>query len=348
MDVLLSLPIASFFLAPSITSWSTSLNLLFFYMTWTTLVLSHSPLHVHLVGIFGIRIIFWLIPSIAFLLFDTALPSLAESIKLGGRSALPPRDPKVLIRTVGLAIFNLILVTAVEGGLSYVFTFLAEQPQLRTTSTLPLPWQIIKHILLLITSREVLTYYIHRYTLHEGGGKAKGSSSSALASLHARYAHARAGAPFSLQLFADHPLPLLIHRLVPIYLPAILLRPHLLTYFLFFMLSTLEETFAMSGYSIVPGIFMGGIVQRSAIHYASRGSSNYGAWGLLDWIMGTSRGRDVLEDVKGEADKHQVKERSAKKAGDGMNLIQESMDAWRDGNGTRRSSRKKTPKKINE
>ncbi|KAH8168741.1 fatty acid hydroxylase superfamily protein [Sarocladium implicatum] len=344
MDVLLSLPIASFFLAPSITSWSTSLNLLFFYMTWTTLVLSHNPLHVHLVGITAVRIVFWLIPSLFFLLFDTLLPSLAESLKLGGRSALPPRDPKVLGRTLILALLNLALVIAVEGGLSIAFTYIFGHPQLRTTSTLPLPWQIIKHVLLLVTSREILTYYIHRFTLHDGGKSAAGSSF--ISGLHLRYAHARAGAPFSLQLFADHPLPLILHRLVPIYLPAALLRPHLLTYFLFFVLSTLEETFAMSGYKAVPGIFMGGIVQRSAIHYATRGASNYGAWGLLDWINGTSRGRDVLEDVKDEADKHNLAERSSKKAGEGMNLIQDSMEAWRDGNGTRRSSRKKTPKKA--
>ncbi|KAL2203855.1 hypothetical protein CC79DRAFT_1076473 [Sarocladium strictum] len=344
MDILLSLPIASYFLAPSVTSWSTSLNLLFFYMTWTTLILSHGPLQVHLVGILGVRIVFWLIPSLIFLLFDTLVPSLAESLKLGGRSALPPRDPKILGRTLVLSLVNLILVVAVEGVLSIAFAYISGEPQLRTTSTLPLPWQIIKHILLLIASREILTYYIHRFTLHCGGGSASGNSF--ISSLHMRYAHTRGGAPFSLQLFADHPLPLVLHRLVPIYLPAALLRPHLLTYFLFFTLSTVEETLAMSGYSAVPGIFMGGIVQRSAIHYASRGSSNYGAWGLLDWINGTSRGRDVLEDVKGEADKHNIAERSSRKAGEGLNLISESMDAWRDGNGTRRSSRKKTPKKI--
>ncbi|KAK0387083.1 hypothetical protein NLU13_5396 [Sarocladium strictum] len=344
MDILLSLPIASYFLAPSVTSWSTSLNLLFFYMTWTTLVLSHNPLHVHLVGIFAVRIVFWLIPSLLFLLFDTLIPSLSVSAKLGGRSALPPRDPKVLGRTLLLALLNLVLVVAVEGGFSLAFAYFLGEPQLRTSSTLPLPWQIIKHILLLTTSREILTYYIHRFTLHCGGGSSSGSSF--ISDLHMRYAHTRAGAPFSLQLFADHPLPLVLHRLVPIYFPAVLLRPHLLTYFLFFTLSTIEETLAMSGYSSVPGILMGGIVQRSAIHYASRGSSNFGAWGLLDWINGTSRGRDVLEDVKAEADKHNVAERSSRKAGEGLNLIQEGMDAWRDGNGTRRSSRKKTPKRA--
>lgn len=91
----------------------------------------------------------------------------------------------------------------------------------------------------------------------------------------------------------------------------------------------------MSGYTIVPGIIMGGIVQRSAIHYAGKGSSNYGSWGILDWVSGTSKGRDVFADVKKEADKHHVKERSSKKIDQGVNAVREGVK-------TRRSSRKKT------
>src|SRR3954468_16628820 len=102
MDLLLSLPIMSYFLAPSVTSWSTSLNLLFFYMTWTTLVLSHSPLKIELMGVFGLRLVFWLAPSLLFLLVDTLLPSLAENLKYNGASALPARDAGALASQVGL------------------------------------------------------------------------------------------------------------------------------------------------------------------------------------------------------------------------------------------------------
>ncbi|KAL6889508.1 hypothetical protein HDV57DRAFT_330574 [Trichoderma longibrachiatum] len=339
MEFLLSIPMISYFLGPALTSWSTSLNLLFFYMTWSTLVLSQPPLVVHTVGILAIRIVFFLLPSLLTLLFDISLPSLAEGIKHGGRSALPPRDANSLSRLLGLVLLNIAILTAVEAGLDFAFTQLFHEPLFKTTTTLPLPWQILKHVLILLSARETLLYTIHRFILH-----AKSSNSSiikALARRHQKYAHSKAGAPFSLRLLADHPLPLLCYKFIPLFLPAAILRPHILTYFLVFLLCTGEETLAMSGYTIVPGIIMGGIVQRTAIHYAGKGTSNFGSWGILDWMNGTSRGRDVLDDVKKEADKHQLKQRSAKKVDQGAGAVQEGLDSLREGVRTRSRGRKK-------
>lgn len=335
MDVLFSLPIFTYFLGPALTSWSTSLNLLFFYMTWSTLVLSQPPIVVHIFGILAIRIVFFLIPSLATLLFDVSLPSLAETVKHGGRSALPPRDAAALAKLLGLVLLNLAVVTAVEAGVSLALSLALHEPVFRTTTTLPLPWGIFKHALALLSARETLLYYIHRFVLHGNGAKSSSSGRRWLSRRHQSYAHAKAGAPFSLRLMADHPLPLLLHRFLPLYLPAVLLRPHILTYFLVLAICTIEETLAMSGYTVVPGIIMGGIVQRSAIHYAGKGTSNYGSWGMLDWVSGTSKGRDVLDDVKKEAEKHRVRERSSKKIDQGVSAVREGVK-------TRRSSRKKS------
>ncbi|KAI1363124.1 sterol desaturase family [Xylaria arbuscula] len=319
MDVILSLPIVSYFAAPMLTSWSTSLNLLFFYMTWTTLVFSHSPLKIELVGTLAVRIVFWLVPSLFFLFFDTALPSLAESIKLYGSASLPRRNAASLFRQALLAIFNLVLFTALEGAISMAATSLLHRPLFKTSSTLPLPWQIVKHIATLYIARETLTYYLHRHILHSGGP---------IANLHARYAHSRkAAAPYALMLYADHPVPLMLSRLLPIYAPALVVRPHLLTYFLFTLLTTLEETLSMSGYSIVPGIIMGGIARRTATHYAGGGRGNYSAWGVLDWIHGTSVGKDVVEDIRDEAEKHQLKDCGRKAVDDTNGFVQGGIDS---------------------
>lgn len=65
----------------------------------------------------------------------------------------------------------------------------------------------------------------------------------------------------------------------------------------------------MSGYTIVPGIMMGGVARRCVTHYSSGGKGNYGAWGLLDWIHGTSGGRgDVVDDVKREGERYGLKD----------------------------------------
>ncbi|KAI1872786.1 uncharacterized protein JN550_003660 [Neoarthrinium moseri] len=328
LDVLLSLPILSYFAAPALTSWSTSLNLLFFYLTWSTLVLSHSPLKIELIGTLAVRVVLWLVPSLLFLLFDTGIPSLSESIKLYGSSSLPRRDAASQLKKLLLAVVNLLLFTAVQAALSIGATMLLKGPLFKTSTTLPLPWQIIKHIGWLYTTREVLTYYIHRNILHSRGP---------LANLHRGYAHSHRGAPYSLMLYADHPLPLMLHRLLPVYLPSLLIRPHLLTYFLFTVFTTVEEMMSMSGYSVVPGIIMGGVARRTATHYASGGRGNFGAWGLLDWINGTSVGKDVMEDIQDEAEKHQLKERGEKAANDAGNLVQDGIDGLR----KKRASKKK-------
>ncbi|KAK4032052.1 hypothetical protein C8A01DRAFT_41505, partial [Parachaetomium inaequale] len=330
MDILMSLPIISYFFSNTLTSWSTSLNLLFFYLTWSTLVLTHSPVKVEIVGITALRVAFWLVPSLFFLAFDTLLPSLSENIKYNGASALPPRDAKSLAKLAGLALVNLVLETAVEAGLSLGLTTLLKTPVFRTSTTLPLPWQMLKHLALLFTAREVLTYYTHRYLLH-GHHPApsptlfKRSSSSStpkpkpltppLTSLHTRYAHARpTSPPYALLLKTDHPLPYLLHRFLPLYLPALALHPsnlHILTFLLFAALATLEETLALSGYTVIPGIVMGGMTRRAAVHYAAcgrGGGGNFGSWGVLDWVHGTSLGGDVMADLRGEAEKHRVKE----------------------------------------
>ncbi|ORY62419.1 uncharacterized protein BCR38DRAFT_346993 [Pseudomassariella vexata] len=329
MDVLLSLPILSYFAAPALTSWSTSLNLLFFYMTWTTLVLTYSPLKIELVGTLAVRLTLWLTPSFLFLLFDIGVPSLSESIKFHGSSSLPRRDAASLLKKLALAVINLLLFTVVQAGLSISATVLLKDPVFKTSTALPLPWQIIKQIGLLYTSREIFTYYIHRNILHSRG---------ALANLHGKFAHAHRGAPYSLMLYADHPLPLMLHRLLPVYIPSLLIRPHLLTYIMFTVLTTIEEMLSMSGYSVVPGIIMGGITRRTATHYASGGRGNFGTWGLLDWVNGTSVGKDVMEDFHEEADKHQMKHRGHKAANDTGNFVQDSINGWKKG---KRSSRRK-------
>jgi hypothetical protein len=348
MDALLSLPIVSYFFSTSLTSWSTSLNLLFFYMTWSTLVLSHSPLKIELLAITALRIVFWLIPSLFFLAFDTLLPSLAENLKYNGASALPPRNGKALAKLTGLALFNLALETALEAAISLGLATLLKTPTFHTSTTHPLPWQMIKHIALLFTARELLTYSIHRYLLHGHPlvlptlrrTNKRPSKSKTLTTLHTTHAHARRAPPFSLLLTADHPLPYLLHRFLPLYLPALALHAqhlHILTFLLFAALATLEETLALSGYAVVPGIVVGGMARRSAVHYAAGaggGRGNFGGWGLLDWVCGTSLGGgDVMGDLKGEAEKHRVGKRGRGKVMEVGGAVRDGVAGLRGGNG---------------
>lgn len=269
--------------------------------------------------------------------------------------------------------FNLLLETAIETGASLALTHLLGHPPFRTSTTLPLPFAIIKQLGWLYVAREILTYTTHRTVLHahRPGFLSRSSSSGSrrlpaaankvtskasskakeatgyIARQHAAYAHADDAAPYSLALAADHPVPFLLHRFVPIYIPALLVRPHLLVYFLFVGLITFEETLTMSGYTIVPGIIMGGIARRNAAHYSAghRGSDsgNYGAWGVIDWVSGTSglpgSGGDIDEDVRAEAAKHRVKERGQRRASNALEAVRGGIEGVKKGKGRAKGRR---------
>ncbi|CAK7233984.1 hypothetical protein SCUCBS95973_008782 [Sporothrix curviconia] len=400
MDVLLSLPIVSYLLGPgATTSWSTSVNVLFFYLTWTTLVLSYAPLHIALAGVLTLRVLLWMIPSLLFLAFDTSLPSLAASTKLGGAASLPPRgtaDARLRLgKLVLLAVINLVLEALLQAALQallpmasagastawssgwtalsalvvkpkpksfFFLSSLRSVPLLlslsslssshkpvntaglfRTSSSLPLPWLVLRQTVLLFFLREALVYYGHRYLLSRPASPSR--IVRRLSRWHlGSFAHTRRQAPFSLLVFADHPASVLVLRWLPLYLPAALIKPHVLVFFCFAGLVTFEETMGMSGYRAVPGLLLRGIARRTAAHYnpaiipgelpaqtprSSRrrtrkqrtggqatvgeeapavdegggGGVNFGAWGLLDWVQGTSwpRSGSLVADAQATA-----------------------------------------------
>ena len=130
------------------------------------MILSHSPLKVEVLGILGIRTIFWLVPSLLFLLFDTIIPSLAVEIKTQGGAALPTRTGGTKVKrrgrkpewytVVGLSLFNICLTTALQAGVELLLTEVMDWPSaLRVTTTLPMPWSIAKDILRGLLLREV-------------------------------------------------------------------------------------------------------------------------------------------------------------------------------------------------
>jgi hypothetical protein len=160
-------PVLGYFLMPSIGTYSSSLNLLFFYITWSTLVLSQPPLKVEIIGILGVRVLFFLLPSSLSLVFDTIVPSLAVSIKTQGASALPTRTGSITrarrgaarpewYKVIGLSMFNFCMGIAIQAGVEVLFTKLLHiRSALKIAITLPMPWSIAKDIVKAFILREV-------------------------------------------------------------------------------------------------------------------------------------------------------------------------------------------------
>lgn len=66
-------------------------------------------------------------------------------------------------------------------------------------------------------------------------------------------------------------------------------RVHLLTYSLYLTLVSVEETFAYSGYTVMPTrFFLGGIARRVDLHLLSDAEGNFGPWGVMDWACGSA------------------------------------------------------------
>lgn len=161
MDAIFSLPVLSLFLVPAISSYSTSLNLIFFYMTWTTFVLSHSPLRVELFATVTVRLLFYVLPSLAFFLFDILTPSAAVVVKAQGEPGLPGGSKKAKIRwkEIRVALWglaNVALGIALQAGVEMVRTkLLGMRSAVKVSMKLPMPWEIVKDLLRGLFGREV-------------------------------------------------------------------------------------------------------------------------------------------------------------------------------------------------
>ena len=161
MDALFSIPILSLFLVPALSSYTTSLNLIFFYMTWMTLVLSHPPLRVELFSTAAIRITFYVLPSLLFFLFDILTPSASLVVKAQGESGLPGGKKQGRIRAkelkvAGWALLNVVLGIGAQAMIeSLLIQGLAMRSAVKVSMKLPMPWEMVKDLLRGLLGREV-------------------------------------------------------------------------------------------------------------------------------------------------------------------------------------------------
>ncbi|KAJ5097055.1 hypothetical protein N7456_007776 [Penicillium angulare] len=316
MDALFTLPFITILLVPTMSSYATSLNVIFFYMTWSTLVLSHSPLRVELVGSFAVRLLLFIIPSLLGFLFDILTPSAAVHIKAHGESGLPSGRKRGKVRTkdlkvAGWSLFNIIMGTALQAGIEHLLVRVFKvRSALKFSVFFPLPWSMAFALFLGLILRESITYGVHRHVLHNS----KSIFTKYLAKCHNNWYHSLS-VPYPLTAHYDHPLAYIVGRFIPTYLPAMLLRYHMLTFMLYLAIVSVEESFAYSGYTIMPTkFFLGGIARRTDEHLLSEGEGNFGPWGVLDWIFSTTIGEsNVEEDIMAEMDEAEIEEQVRKR-----------------------------------
>lgn len=136
-------------------------------------MLSQDPLTIEILGTLAIRTLFFLIPSLLFLLFDTIIPSLAVGIKIQGAAGLPTRTGGLSrprrgggrpewYTVLGLSILNICLGAAFQVGVELILTkVLGYKSALRVATTLPMPWSIVKEVVRGLLLREVFLPFPH-------------------------------------------------------------------------------------------------------------------------------------------------------------------------------------------
>jgi hypothetical protein len=305
----LPLPFLSFLALPFYAGGSTTINLVFFYLTWSTLVLGHDQLTVEVIGTLIVRLSLFLVPALAFLAFDCVLPNISKTIKARGETQLPSKqlDRNTLLIVVLVASSNVLLAVMVQTGLEFLFTeILHLQSILVVSIAVPTPLTMLKDVVKGYAVRGITHYAIHRYLLH--------TYQSILRTWHLEWQHS-ISLPFSLVASYDHPIVFLLAGWFPTILPAYLFRFHVLTFQIFLALTSLEELFVYSGYAVLPSsIVLVGMARRTDAHFVvvkeQQKVGNYGHLGVLDFVCGTtcSVEVDVVDDLKSEVDKHHLQQ----------------------------------------
>lgn len=84
------------------------------------------------------------------------------------------------------------------------------------------------------------------------------------------------------------------------------------------------------------------MARRADNHLLSGGKGNFGSWGVLDWVHGTTVGKDVVDDVRKECDKHDVQRRASGLGDAAGGMLEGARDRLGgNGNGTGKGKGKK-------
>ena len=228
------------------------------------------------------------------------------------------RGGKKVWSVIAVALGNIALVTGVQGVIEVGLVYgLGWRGALRIAKTLPSPTGAVWDIFCAEAGREILAYGIHRYLLHNESARPP----RGLAKAHRDWAHAEYGVAGGLNAQYDHPIAYLLRGFLPMYLPAALvLRMHVLTWFIWLIVVSLLEVVGYSGYINAPtgwvpfGFVLGWMVRRVDGHFGSKGRKGFGVWGVADWVGGTrvvvggedyvkgrfEKGREWVGDMIGE------------------------------------------------
>lgn len=80
---------------------------------------------------------------------------------------------------------------------------------------------------------------------------------------------------------------------------------------------------------------LGGIARRTDGHLLENGKGNFGTLGFVDWVMGTSLGGNIVEDVGAEAEKRDLPGKAERKGKKGLEGAKRGLEEIKEGRARR-------------